>query len=115
MKNDHGSNNQISTIKFKLHELELQILEQKLDITQKISKLKEAEQTCSCAGWCAINHQKHSLSKSSSKELSFELQKLSDESVPDEMQTCNICEETFTSVSQVLAICKPTWKCSFKV
>ena len=101
MKNDHGSNNQISTIKFKLHELELQILEQKLDITQKISKLKEAEQTCSCAGWCAINHQKHSWSKSSSKELSFKLQKLSNESVPDEMQTCNICEETFTNVSHL--------------
>ena len=112
MKNDHGSNHQISTIKFKLHELELQILEQKLDITQKISKLKEAEQTCSCAGWCAINHQKHSWSKSSSKELSFKLQKLSNESVPDEMQTF------VKKLLQMLAICKPTWKCmsrSFKV
>jgi chromosome segregation ATPase len=58
MKNDHGSNHLISTIKLKLHELELQIFEQKLDTTQKISKLKEAEQTCRCAGWCALNHKK---------------------------------------------------------
>ena len=75
MKNDHGSNHQIFTIELKLHELELQILEQKLDFTQTISKLKEAEQTCRCSGWCAINHQKHSWKKSSSKELYSKFEK----------------------------------------
>ena len=91
----------MSTMKHRLNQLEILILEQKLDFTQTISKLKEAEQTCSCSGWCAINHQKHSWKKSSSKELYSKFEKLAKKSFPDEMKTCNICEKQFTNVSHL--------------
>ena len=87
-------------MKMRLHELEIQILEQKLDVSVKIAKLKEAEQTCRCAGWCAINHLKHSCKKSSSKDLGSKFQKIADES-PKELHTCNICEEKFTKVNHL--------------
>ena len=59
MKRDHGEND-AATLHLRLHELEKQILEQKLDLAIKISKLKETEETCICTGWCAINHRKNS-------------------------------------------------------
>ena len=76
----------------------MQILAQKLDVTLKISQLKEAEETCNCSGWCAINH-KHSWKKSSSKELNLKCQTLMKESIHEENYTCNICEINFTSLS----------------
>ena len=54
------------TVKMRLmlHGIDRQILEQKLDITNKMSQLKETEfleqQTCKCRGWCAISHSKQS-------------------------------------------------------
>jgi predicted RNase H-like nuclease (RuvC/YqgF family) len=95
VKIDHGSNDQISIMKIRLHKLEMQILEQKLDVTIKVSQLKEAEETCNCAGWCAINHHKHSWKKSSSKELHIKFQKL----IFVENHTCNICEINVASLS----------------
>ena len=59
----HGFQVQIITLQQRLMEIGKQISDQKLQITQKISKLKETEfiekQTCRCIGWCGINHQKH--------------------------------------------------------
>ena len=48
----------------RLNKIRRQVLEQKLDVTNKISSLREKEfleqQTCKCTGWCAISHTKHS-------------------------------------------------------
>ena len=88
-------------MKMRLHELEIRILEQKFDVSVKISKLKEAEHTCHCAGWCAINHLKHSWKKSSSKNLCSKFQKIADECPPKEMYTRNICEDKFTNVNHL--------------
>jgi hypothetical protein len=56
-------NSKALAMKLRLYELGQQISDQKLDISLKISSLKEKEfiekQTCQCRGWCAINHQKH--------------------------------------------------------
>ena len=64
MRSDHGEKGEIIKMSLMLHGIERQILEQKLDITNKLSKLKENEflekQTCKCRGWCAITHSKHS-------------------------------------------------------
>ena len=64
MRNEHEDSDNISPMKLRLYEMEKQILKQKLDITNKISELKETEfgeqQTCRCRGWCAISHKKHS-------------------------------------------------------
>ena len=67
----------------------MQILAQKLDVTLKISQLKEAEETCNCSGWCAINH-KHSWKKSSSKELNLKCQTLMKESIHEENYYYNL-------------------------
>ena len=59
MGSDHEEKGEII-----MHGIEIQILEQKLDINNKMPKLKEteflAQQTCKCGGWCAISHSKHS-------------------------------------------------------
>jgi hypothetical protein len=65
-------------MKMRLHQLEIRILEQKLDFSVNIYKLKEAEQTCQRIGWCAINHLKHSCKKSSSKDICSQFQKITD-------------------------------------
>ena len=75
MKSVHGEK-----VRMRLHKLEKQILEQRLDLTIKISQLKEKEsserQTCRCIGWCAISHQKLSWKKSPIKECCTKFQKL---------------------------------------
>ena len=87
LKNDHGSYDRISEMRLKMHELQGHILAQKLDVSEKIYRLKEAEHTCHCAGWCAINHLKHSWNKSASKVSKF--QNIINESSPKEIHTCN--------------------------
>ena len=74
--------------------MEKQILEQQLDLTKKISQLKENEsiERQTCKWWCGISHQKHSWKKSPSKELYAKFQKLTKVSIPDEKNFCNIFE-----------------------
>jgi chromosome segregation ATPase len=64
MRSNHGEKGENVKMSLMLHGIKIQILEQKLDITSKLSKLKEKEfleqQACKCRGWCAITHSKHS-------------------------------------------------------
>ena len=73
IRNKHKEREVTTTMKLRLHKLEKQILQQKLDITTKIADLKETEsleeQTCRCRGWCAITHQKHSWKPIRSKRI----------------------------------------------
>ena len=97
----HGEENSIPEMKLKLHKIEKQISDQKLDLTVKIFKLKEDElnekETCKCVWWCAISHQKHSWKKSSSKELFSRFESLTKMFPQDEKYTCNTCEEFFSN------------------
>ena len=76
-------------------------MEQKLDIAIKISKLKETEETCSCTGWCAINHQKHSWKRYCSKEIHSKVRKLAINLLADKRFMCSICEKIFTNEGQL--------------
>jgi hypothetical protein len=73
IRNKHKEREVTTTMKLRLHKLEKQILQQKLDITNKMVDLKETEsleeQTCRCRGWCAITHQKHSWKPIRSKRI----------------------------------------------
>ena len=97
-RNVHGEqNSQLLTM---LYKIETKLLEQKLDLTTKISKMKENEsnkrQTCKCIGWCAINHIKHSWNKSFSKEFHYKF-----ENLKSEKHACNICEVKFENLNQL--------------
>ena len=72
----HGVESKKNLLNLRLYKLGKQISDQKLDLSLKISDLKEREETCKCVGWCGINHLKHSFKKSSSKELNHKFQKL---------------------------------------
>ena len=56
-----------------LNSMRRQVLQQKLDVTHKISSLREKEfleqQTCKCTGWCAISHTKHSWKVTKSESI----------------------------------------------
>ena len=73
MRNEHENRDNISPMKLKLHQIEKQILKQKLNITNKIANLKEREfleqQTCRCRGWCGISHKKHSWKITKSEKI----------------------------------------------
>ena len=96
----HGEKCEVIQIRFLLQGLENQILEQKLDLTNKISMMKETEsngrQTCKCIGWCAISHTKHSWKKSVSEEFHHKFKNLT-----REKHSCNICEAKFENVNQL--------------
>ena len=96
----HGEKCEVTQIRFLLQGLENQILEQKLDLTNKISMMKETESngrlTCKCIGWCAISHTKHSWKKSLSEEFHHKFQNLI-----REKHLCNICEAKFENVNQL--------------
>ena len=63
--------------KRKLSNWEMNLNDQKMNLVTEILKIKEKEfaekQTCSCRGWCGINHQKHSWRKSQSDSILLKL------------------------------------------
>ena len=78
MKSVHEARDtKLMKLKMKLFEIGGKISEQKLDLTNKICKLKENEfhgnETCQCIGWCAISHRKHSWKKSICQELVIQI------------------------------------------
>ena len=79
-KTHHGVDNQILLMQLRLLEISKQISDQKLDITHKISNLREKEfsesQTCKCQGWCAINHTKHSWQVTKSESVFTMVQRM---------------------------------------
>ena len=93
-----------SALQVKLYEIEKKIADQKLDLSLKISNLKEKEETCKCVGWCAINHIKHSYKKSSSRELDHKFQNLINVLTLTEkpqIYSFKLCEETFGNVERL--------------
>ena len=55
----HGVESKKGVLKLRLYDIGKKISDQKLDLSLKMSELKEEEETCKCVGWCAINHIKH--------------------------------------------------------
>ena len=113
----HGVESKKTVLNLRFYEIAKQISDQKLDLSLKISKLKEREETCKCVGWCGINHLKHSFKKSSSKELNCKFQKLINGSNLEEkpkMYSCKICEETVANVESLRKHMRQHVHCSNK-
>ena len=116
-----GRDTKLMKTKLRLHEIERNILEQKLKLTKKIYKLKEYEsnrrETCSCQGWCGINHTKHNWKTSRSETimklalnsgLSFDandvFEKNENETDTGDIKSkghqCQNCEQTFPEIGR---------------
>ena len=106
----------------KLTEMEIKICGQKVEISSGIFRLKEKElnlnKICRCRGFCRINHQKHSWSKSRSTNLFGKMLNLNANQVTkcqgavQKSYTCDSCEENFVKMIELRKHKKTTHKSS---
>ena len=108
--------------KAKLKETEIQIYEQKLELSSGLFSLKEKEinlnKICRCRGFCRIRHEEHNWTKSKASEIYEALQKLAEPKATGAIKknySCNQCESNFVRLVQLKCHMKTNHKTSTAV